>query len=53
MVNTIIERVCEGVVLGCTEIGMLIGPSDTQVPLYDTAEIHAERAAAYALEDDV
>ena len=53
MANTIIERVCEGVVLGCTEIGMLIGPSDTQVPLYDTAEIHAERAAAYALEDDV
>ncbi len=51
----IVERLsangCEGVVLGCTEVGMLIGPADTQVPLFDTAEIHAERAATYALED--
>ncbi len=39
-----------GVVLGCTEIGMLVQQSDTPVPLFDTAVIHARRAARLALE---
>ena len=43
---------CEGVVLGCTEIGLLVQPSDAPVPLFDTAEIHAEKAAAYALDKE-
>ena len=34
----------EGVILGCTEIGMLIGAGDTDLPLYDTTLIHAEAA---------
>ena len=38
-----------GVILGCTEIGLLIRQSDTDILLFDTAEIHAERAAFYAL----
>ncbi len=40
-----------GVILGCTEISMLIGPEQTDVPLFDTTEIHARRAAELALQD--
>ena len=42
----------EAVILGCTEIGMLIKQSDTPVKLYDTAKIHAEAAVAKSLEQD-
>ncbi len=38
-----------GVILGCTEISMLIGPGQTSIPLFDTTEIHACRAAELAL----
>lgn len=38
-----------GVLLGCTEIGLLLTPADTDVPLYDTAVIHAEKGARLAL----
>jgi aspartate racemase len=37
------------VILGCTEIGMLVSQKDTSVPLFDTTLIHARRAALYAL----
>jgi len=40
-----------GLVLGCTEIGMLVKQSDTGVLLVDTAAIHAEKAVEYALAD--
>ena len=40
---------CEGVILGCTEIGLLVHAHDAAVPLFDTAEIHATNAALYAL----
>lgn len=39
----------QGVILGCTEIGLLVGPNDTRVPLFDTTAIHAERAVSWAL----
>ena len=39
----------EAAVLGCTEIGMLVRPTDTDMPLYDTAVIHARKAAEMAL----
>jgi aspartate racemase len=42
----------EAVILGCTEIGMLLDQSDTSVKLYDTAKIHAEAAVFRALEQD-
>ena len=41
----------EAVVLGCTEIGMLIKQGDTAVALYDTTAIHAARAVEWALQD--
>jgi aspartate racemase len=41
----------QGVILGCTEIGLLLRPGDAPVPLFDTATIHAEAAANFALEE--
>ena len=38
------------VILGCTEIGLLIRQSDVSVPVFDTTVIHAKRAAQLALE---
>ncbi len=40
----------EAVILGCTEIGLLVKQGDTLVPLFDTTTIHAERAAVKSLE---
>lgn len=49
----IIERMlaqgAEGVILGCTEIGLLIHKQDSRVPMFDTTRIHAEAAVEYAL----
>lgn len=39
----------EAVILGCTEIALLIQQEDTHIPLYDTTAIHAEQAVLYAL----
>jgi aspartate racemase len=52
IVSDLVARGSEGVILGCTEIGLLLGPSDAAVPLFDTARIHAEKAAEYALESE-
>jgi len=38
-----------GVILGCTEIGLLVQPEDSPVSLFDTTEIHARAAVDYAL----
>ncbi len=45
------RRGAEAVILGCTEIMLLIGPSDSPVPLFDTTRIHAEAAVERALSD--
>ena len=42
-------RGAQGVILGCTEIGMLIAPADSALPVFDTTQIHALRAAELAL----
>lgn len=39
------EKGAQGVVLGCTEIGLLIRQEDTRLPVFDTTRIHAEKAA--------
>jgi len=43
------QRGAQGVILGCTEIGLLVQQSDCRLPLFDTTRIHAEAAVAYAL----
>ncbi|MCB1887509.1 MAG: aspartate/glutamate racemase family protein [Rhodocyclaceae bacterium] len=40
----------EGVILGCTEIGLLIGPDDVSCPVFDTTAIHAEAGVRFALD---
>ena len=44
------EQGAEGMILGCTEIGLLIQQVDTEIPLFDTAFIHAKRASLMAME---
>ena len=43
------DRGAEGIILGCTEITLLVGESDSPVPLYDTTAIHAETAVEWML----
>ncbi|MCK4538892.1 MAG: aspartate/glutamate racemase family protein [Candidatus Krumholzibacteria bacterium] len=43
------DRGAEAVILGCTEIGMLVGQADTKVELCDTTAIHAAKAVEYAI----
>lgn len=43
------EKGAEGVILGCTEIPLLINQEDVEVPLFDTTRIHAEFAVDYAI----
>ena len=47
------DRGAEAVILGCTEIGLLIHPEDSVLPVYDTTMIHAQKAAQLALENDI
>jgi aspartate racemase len=51
--HIIAELVAQGaqaIILGCTEISLLIAPSDAAVPLFDTTAIHARAAAEFALD---
>jgi len=51
IISMLQSRGAQAVILGCTEIALLISQTDTQVPLYDTTEIHAAEAVKYALEE--
>ncbi len=48
VIRDLVARGAEGVILGCTEIGLLVGPQDSPVPVYDTTLIHAQAAALLA-----
>ncbi|KAK8866991.1 hypothetical protein M9Y10_009960 [Tritrichomonas musculus] len=52
--SSIIEQLrsngAEGVILGCTEIGLLIQQKDSVLPVFDTTKIHAQKAALKAIE---
>ena len=50
VIAQLVDRGVEGVILGCTEIGLLVQQADSQVPLFDTTRIHAEAAVQYALQ---
>jgi aspartate racemase len=43
------DRGAQGIILGCTEIPLLVKPSDVSVPIFDTTQLHAEAAVAWAL----
>jgi len=46
----LVRRGAEGIILGCTEICLLVGAADTSVPVFDTTQIHAEDAADWAID---
>lgn len=50
IIDGLAGRGAQGVILGCTEIGLLVGQRDTAVPLFDTTVIHALQAVERALE---
>lgn len=50
IVNGLYDNGAEGIILGCTEIGMLVKDEDIIIPVFDTALIHATAAAEKALE---
>lgn len=50
IIHDLAARGAEAVILGCTEIGMLVRQTDTRVPLLDTTAIHAHKAVSKALE---
>ena len=49
IIEALADSGAEAVILGCTEIGLLLNQADTGVKLFDTAVIHAEKAVEYAI----
>ncbi len=49
IIGNLEERGAEGVILGCTEIPLLISETDVNIPTFDTTTIHAEKAVEWAL----
>lgn len=50
IIDSLYERGAEAIILGCTEIALLVQQKHTTVPLYDTTEIHASSAVQQALQ---
>jgi aspartate racemase len=53
IIGEMVEAGAEGVILGCTEIPLLVGEDDAGIPLFDTTQLHADAALAYALGEPV
>jgi len=51
IIDSLAAQGAEAVILGCTEIGLLVSQDDTPVPLVDTTLIHAQAAVEFALSD--
>ncbi|KEZ90553.1 aspartate/glutamate racemase family protein [Lacrimispora celerecrescens] len=51
IIQGLAKQGAQGVILGCTEIGLLIQQKDVELPVFDTAQIHAVRAAMLSIEE--
>lgn len=51
IIDRLSKRGAQGVILGCTEIGLLIQQKDVRIPIFDTTVIHASKAAMLSIED--
>jgi aspartate racemase len=49
IIEELAQQGAQGIILGCTELGLLVHEGDCRVPLFDTARIHALAAVEYAL----
>ena len=52
IINSLKEQGAEGVILGCTEIPLLIREGDVDIPIFDTTKIHAYKAVDFAIKDN-
>ncbi|GAB2788912.1 aspartate/glutamate racemase family protein [Halomonas shantousis] len=52
VIARLVERGAQAVILGCTEIMLLVEAEDSAVPLFDTTALHAQAALEYALQDE-
>lgn len=52
VIDTLQARGAQAIILGCTEIGLLLKPEHSPLPLLDTTALHARAAVAFALADD-
>ena len=52
IINNLVQNGAEGIILGCTEIPLLINQKDFTIPIFDTTQIHCLAAVDYALIDD-
>jgi aspartate racemase len=50
IIRKLVERGAEGIILGCTEIPLLVDEASAGIPLFDTTQIHAEAALSHAVE---
>jgi aspartate racemase len=50
IIQNLVERGAQGVVLGCTEIPLIVRQEDYDIPLYDTTSLHAKAAVDFALQ---
>ncbi len=50
MIERLVDAGAQGVILGCTEIELLISARDSPVPVFPTTRIHVEAAVAWSLE---
>jgi aspartate racemase len=51
VISELASRGAQGVILGCTEIPLLVGQTDVAIPVFDTTAIHAQAAIDWALQD--
>ncbi len=51
-IKQLIDNGAKGIILGCTEIGLLVKPEDSDVPTFDTTVIHAVESVDWALESN-
>lgn len=51
VIEQLAQQGCEGVILGCTEIGLLIEQKDSPIPVFDTTAIHAAAAVDFLLDN--
>ena len=49
VMRALADEGAQAILLGCTEIDLLVGPQDAPVPVFDTTRLHAERAVELAL----
>ncbi len=49
IMESLVDQRAQGIVLGCTEIGLLVSQEDSSVPVFDTTKIHAKAAVEWAL----